>query len=421
MGGSRGGDDRLTRRRLLQAGATLPALPLAATLGGPGPVAAERRRRGPQAGMHVAVVGAGAFGGWTALHLLRAGARVTLVDSWGPGNARASSGGESRVIRHTYGDARIYTEWVIRALELFRRQQQEWGVPVYEETGVLWLVHEDEGLVNPALPILEDLGVEHEVWQPDEIARRYPQLALDGVRWALFEPRAGYLRARRICELVHRSVAAGGGELRDAWARPGAVASGRMHGLQLSDGEPLHADAYVFACGPWLGQVFPDVIGERILPTRQEVYYFGLPPGDDTFAEGRFPVWADQGERLWYGIPGTDYRGFKIADDSHGPVVDPTTQERVPREEGIRAARDFIARRFPGLAGAPLVESRVCQYEVSPDGDFIIDRHPGADNVWIVGGGSGHGFKHGPALGEHVAGRVLGTVEGRPRFRLDRL
>ena len=121
-----------------------------------------------------------------------------------------------------------------------------------------------------------------------------------------------------------------------------------------------------------------------------------------------------------YGIPGNEWRGFKVADDARGPVFDPTAGERLPSPEALRSARDYLAFRFPALKDAPLLEARVCQYENSPDEHFIVDRHPRADNVWLVGGGSGHGFKHGPAVGELVAGLVLDGHAPDPQFRLDR-
>jgi glycine/D-amino acid oxidase-like deaminating enzyme len=193
-----------------------------------------------------------------------------------------------------------------------------------------------------------------------------------------------------------------------------------MAGVRLQDGTTLTADRYVFACGPWLGRVFPDVVGARVQPTRQEVFYFGTPPGDIRFDEGRFPVWADMSEQVWYGIPGSESRGFKISLDNRGPAFDPTSGERTPSPDMIEAARAYLAHRFPALAGAPLLAAEVCQYEQSPDGDLIVDRHPEARNVWLVGGGSGHGYKLGPAVGAHAAERVLEEQPVEPRFRLGR-
>jgi sarcosine oxidase len=124
--------------------------------------------------------------------------------------------------------------------------------------------------------------------------------------------------------------------------------------------------------------------------------------------------------RFRYGIPGSDRRGFKIADDTRGPEFDPTNGERVISQEALRDAREYIAFRFPGLRNAPLIESRVCQYEQTADCHFVVDRHPSNESVWILGGGSGHGFKHGPAVGEMMAGLVLGKRDPNPIWRLDR-
>ncbi len=177
--------------------------------------------------------------------------------------------------------------------------------------------------------------------------------------------------------------------------------------LSLSDGSKLDADQYVFACGPWLGKLFPETVGDHIRPTKQDVFFFGTPAGDDRFTEAKLPVWADHRDRFMYGIPGNQGRGFKVADDTRGPEFDPTSGERTVSAEGLRVIRDYVAFRFPALKDAPLLESRVCQYENTPDNNFIIDRHPRHENVWLLGGGSGHGFKHGPALGEMVAGLVM--------------
>ncbi|MEO6486532.1 MAG: FAD-dependent oxidoreductase, partial [Thermoanaerobaculia bacterium] len=204
-------------------------------------------------------------------------------------------------------------------------------------------------------------------------------------------------------------------------AEPGAIANGSMSSIRLADGSQIEADAYVFACGPWLGRVFPDVIGESVYSTRQEVYYFGTPRGSNRYLPASFPVWIDFGERIVYGIPDVHGHGFKLADDTRGEPFDPTDGDRRPTEQGIARARKLLAERFPELAKAPLVRSEVCQYENSPDGNLILDRHPGAANVWLLGGGSGHGFKLSPAVGEMTAGAILAGNEPPEMFRLARL
>jgi glycine/D-amino acid oxidase-like deaminating enzyme len=371
-------------------------------------------------GIHIAVVGAGAFGGWTALYLLRRGARVTLLDAWGPGNSRASSGGETRVMRCTYGPDRVAVKMAARALQLWKENETRWKVKLFRQTGVLWLAGSDDRFERAAMPILREAGHSFEGLTTEDVAKRYPQFNLEGIHWALLEKNAGYLLARRGCEAVLEGFRSEGGQYRQLAAEPGHVERGELKDLALSDGSKLAADQFVFACGPWLGKTFPDLLGKLITSTRQEVFYFGTPAGDSRFTEDGMPIWIDFGERRFYGIPGNQWRGFKLACDHRGPQFDPTSGERTLSAEGLQAARDYLDFRFPLMKGAPLIEARVCQYEQSPDEKFIIDRHPRASNVWIAGGGSGHGYKHGPAVGEMISDLILNGKPPDPFFALAR-
>jgi glycine/D-amino acid oxidase-like deaminating enzyme len=369
---------------------------------------------------HVAVIGAGAFGGWTALNLLRSGARVTLLDAWGPGNSRSSSGGESRVIRHSYNKA-IYVDMVKRSLELWHEASKQWDRPLLHASGVLHMRRSDSPInLDGSAFLMTAASVPFEMLSHDELSARYPQINANGIESAMYEPTGGYLLARRACQAVVDAFMNEGGEYRTAWVKPGTVAAGRMARIELSDGSNLSADQFVFACGPWLKSMFPEVLGPHLRISRQEMFYFGTPADDNRFDAGVMPAWTDLGDEVWYGIPGGEQRGFKVADDAHGPKHDPSTTERTVSAAGIRAAAEYIAYRFPGLYGAPLIESRVCQYTNTPDGDFIADRHPEAGNAWLLGGGSGHGFKHGPALGEMVAAQVLGEKPTEETFSLSR-
>ena len=372
---------------------------------------------------HVVVVGAGAFGGWTALALLRAGLRVTLVDAWGAGHSRSSSGGETRVIRAAYGGVAIYSEMAARALELWREAERQWRRPVLFRSGALWLCAGDDGYVRRSIAPMRAAGLTLEEMTPADAARRWSRMSFDDARTVFFEPEAGFLAARAACELVRETFVREGGAWRLGWTRPGARAAGdaRLSGVQLSDGSTLEADRFVFACGPWMGTVFPEVIGRRIVATRQEVHFFGTPPGDRRYEMGALPAWVHLGERVVYGVPDHDGRGLKVADDTAGEEVDPTSMERAPSAAGLANARAILRRRFPALADAPLLEARVCQYEASTDGHFLVDRHPELENVWLAGGGSGHGFKMGPALGEHVAALVQGRAAAHPLFAYGRL
>jgi monomeric sarcosine oxidase len=369
--------------------------------------------------LRVAVVGAGAFGGWTALQLRRGGAEVTLIDAWGPGNGRASSGGETRVIRSVYGPTRTYVEMAARALTLWREWDRTAAEPFYRRTGMLWMTGEDDSYVRQSLPFLREFRLEIEEIDPRAAARRWPQISFDEVETVWFEHDGGYLAARHACAATARELVRIGGLYRQA-AVQSITANGGHADVRLSDGASVHADRFVFACGPWLGQLFRDVIGSHVRPTRQEVFYFGAPAGDDRFVEPRLPVWADLSGPFVYGIPGNLHRGFKIADDTRGADFDPTNGDRAPSTEGARETRAFIGRRFPALRDAPLLGAEVCQYENSPDGHFIIDRHPEMPDVWIAGGGSGHGFKMGPALGEMLARLVREDAPPDPLFALAR-
>jgi len=240
------------------------------------------------------------------------------------------------------------------------------------------------------------------------------------VPWSVYEPESGFLAARRACEAVLNAFLKHGGEYRQAHITPGSIVSNSMNGVVTSQGEVLKADFYVFALGPWLGKVFPLLI-QSITPTRQEVFFFGTPAGDLRFNEEHLPTWIDGGKQQFFGMPGNHWRGFKIADDARGAVIDPTTMERELSQEKLSAARAYMKMRFPSLSDPPLLESRVCQYENSMDHNFIVDHHPEAKNVWVVGGGSGHGFKHGPVVGEMVRDAVLEIKTPPAEMALDRL
>ena len=369
---------------------------------------------------HIAVIGAGAFGGWTALNLLRSGAKVTLLDAWGPGHSRASSGGESRVIRHAYGK-NIYVEMVKRSLEIWHESSEAWDRPLLHVSGVLHMYQTGTRIdLDADGSRMSELNVPHQILQHDELVKRYPQINLDNIESAMYEPTTGYLLARRACQAVVDAFLEEGGEYRTAYVQPGVVSNGRMANIAMSDGSTLRSDQFVFACGPWLKSMFPDVLGPHLKISRQEMFYFGTPANDNRYDAGAMPAWTDIGDEVWYGVPGGEQRGFKIADDAMGPPHDPSTTKRIVSQEGIRSVSDYIGYRFPGLKGAPLIESRVCQYTNTPDNDFIADRHPEAENTWLLGGGSGHGFKHGPALGEMVAAQVLGDKPVEETFALAR-
>jgi monomeric sarcosine oxidase len=377
--------------------------------------AAASPRSGKSA-FDVAVVGAGVFGAWTALHLQKRGLRVALVDAYGPASSRASSGGETRVTRMGYGAQEIYTRMSWDALKQWKQLERETSERLFTETGMLWMARDRDPLTLDTLKVLERVGIPHEKVERDALVKRYPQIDFGPITWAVFEPKSGALFARRAVQTVARRFEKVGGTIVIGKADAPAATNGVAPSIRVGE-RTIEAANFVFACGPWLGKVFPELLGERIFPTRQEVFYLGVPPGDDRFTSPKMPTWIDFGGEI-YGIPDLEGKGFKVAIDQHGPRFDPDSGERVVTKESTDRVKAFVAERFPGLKGAPIVGSEVCQYENSSNGDFLVDRHPSMSNVWLVGGGSGHGFKHGPALGAYVADRVTRGGVTDPKFSL---
>ncbi|MDX6446331.1 MAG: hypothetical protein QOH71_3405 [Blastocatellia bacterium] len=374
----------------------------------------------------VAVVGAGVFGAWTAYQLQRSGMRVVLIDAHGPGNSRSSSGGESRIIRMGYGADEIYTLSAQRALQLWQELFARIDQRLFLRTGVLWLAHEDDPYPVRTAETLQRIGILCEKLTTAEVLDRYPQIGLEGISWALLEPDSGVLLARRAVQGVTFAAIKTGVEYLQAevsgpFVSPANHPPGksRLDQIVTATGQSISAAHYVFACGPWLPKMFPDLLADRIHSTRQEVFFFGTPAGDPRFTSPALPTWIDFKDEA-YGLPNLEGRGLKIAIDRHGPPFDPDSGDRLVTSEGLAEARQMLARRLPDLKDVPVTETRVCQYENTSNGDFLIDLHPQFENVWLVGGGSGHGFKHGPVVGEYVAARIAGSMEGiEPRLSLE--
>ncbi|MBI4521291.1 MAG: FAD-dependent oxidoreductase, partial [Gemmatimonadetes bacterium] len=360
-----------------------------------------------QARPEVVVVGAGAFGGWTALYLREMGHSVALVDAYGPGNSRATSGDELRGIRAGYGDREVYTRWAIEALTRWRQRDEEWGKtlsrPLLAPTGRLILRRDWDNDLRETKRLLDKHRVPNEVFRHDELVRRYPQINMEGIGVGLFEPEGGLLRARQSCETVAQAFRQKGGNVVIARAEPGSRAGGRLQEVRVTPGQGLSAQSFVFACGPWLPKVFPDVMGNRLRTNQSHVYYVGTAPGDNRFMHPNLPNWDIPGST---GFPALEYdnRGMRVRIGG-GPPADPDTVERRIDPGYFPQLRDFLAQWFPDLKDAPVLETRICLFENSVDSHYIIDRHPELENLWIAGGGSGHGFKMGPVTGEYVAKR----------------
>jgi glycine/D-amino acid oxidase-like deaminating enzyme len=363
-----------------------------------------------------AVIGAGVFGGWTAYRLRLGGFSVAVVDAYGPANSRASSGGETRVIRMGYGPDELYTRWSQRSLTTWKELAEKTNRELFYKAGVLW-ISDGSDLYTQQLPeTLRRVGVKCIELTGVEIREKYPRLVFRDARRGVLEPASGVLMAREavqalVQESIRLGVAYDDATVLAPWGarKPDAV--------RTSAGRSISAAAFIFACGPWLPKLFPALLEQRIRSTRQEVFFLGVPPGDPAFRIPEMPVWLHHTHPSRpYALPDLRHRGFKIAFDRHGPSFDPDSDSRVVGAESIRELRIYLNEHIPALANAPVVETRVCQYENTSSGDFLIDRHPDFENVWLVGGGSGHGFKHGPAVGEYVTGVLLGQVPAEPRF-----
>jgi monomeric sarcosine oxidase len=381
---------------------------------------AEKKSAGGGTGWTSIVVGAGVFGAWTAWNLLRKGERVLLLDAWGPAHSRGSSGGESRITRTAYGADEIYTRMAVESLADWKWLSERSGLPVFHPTGVLFFFPRVDPFVTASIEVHQRLKLPTEQLHRPELEKRFPQVNWEGVEVGLYEPDFGILMARRSVQTLVSEFVKAGGEYRIAAIAPPDESGPRLNGILTTASEKLRAEKYFFACGPWLPKLFPATLADRILPTRQEVFFIAPEAGDMRFDSAHLPAWGDSNpSESFYGMPDLEARGFKIAQDLRGPPIDPDQGDRVFSAGEYSDVRAYVAKRFPALASRPLVESRVCQYEDTSNGDFIIDRHPNLQDTWLIGGGSGHGFKHGPGVGRYAADLATGALKApEPRFTL---
>jgi glycine/D-amino acid oxidase-like deaminating enzyme len=338
--------------------------------------------------VEVVIVGAGAFGASLAWRLARGGERVTLIDQFEPGNERASSGGETRLIRCSYGSDGYYAAMARRARALWRELEQESAEDLYLECGLVWFAHQNDGWEAASNAVLTEQGIPVERLDVESAARLFPSFRGDDLSFVLLEPEAGVLRAQRAVRALAAQAVAHGARIVRARARPdrsGAVAgSARLEG-----------DVVVWACGAWLTRLFPELVSLRV--TRQELLFFA---GGTEWRTPSVPGWVDY-DRAMYGTGNVDGLGVKAAVDIEGPPLDPD-EELVASGQTEHSTRAYLRERFPALERAPLIGARTCRYELTLDTHFIAAQHPHHPSVWLVGGGSGHGFKHGPALAERL-------------------
>lgn len=370
----------------------------------------------------VVVVGAGAMGAWTALRCRRAGWTTTLIDAFGAGHPRATSGDQTRILRAAHGADTFYARWAREARLAWMAFGDEVGERLFHEIGMLWFAHREDGFEAQSIATLTSLGIPVQRVERDDIRGLWPQIRADDLAFAAYEPEAGLLMARNGVAAAVRAFAAAGGRFELAEVAPGASDGRRLLDVAAPDGTRHAGGTFVFAAGPWLPRLFPRLLGGLIKVTKQDVVFLGQPPGDGRFSAEWLPCWVDF-DGAFYGLPSVNGQGMKIAPERDGPAWDPSDGDRLVDPETVRLVRAYARKRFPDIAGAAVVETRVCQYEETPDTEFILDRHPDFDNVWIAGGGSGHGFKHGPVIGSYLVSRIAGAPAGpaEDRFSLTRV
>jgi sarcosine oxidase len=405
--------DRRDFLKTATAGAALSLTGVSPLAAMPSPRSTPVRRKSGQAPDFV-VVGAGTFGMWTALNLVRLGATVTVVDPYGPGNSRSTSGGETRGVRTSYGDRQHGLQWVYWADEAIRRWKQwdeegsELLLPrLFFQSGDLIMREEMEPYLEDTMAHWDTVGIDYEAFGPDEINKRWPWIRTEGITTALYEPQAGVVRARRAIESVATRFVQEGGEITLARAALGGSSGGRLDDVVLDGETSLSGSTFILALGPWFPKVLPELMGKRLRIPIGYVFYFGIQ--DSRWMFPNMPSYGVPGCTGWPAL-GPDHRGFRVRTGGK-QGDDPDTSDRWADADSHERPREVIERYFPDLIGAPINETRACHYEFGPNGNFLVDRHPDYDNVWLAGAGSAEAFKQGPVLGEYIAKRVMGNDE----------
>ena len=390
---------------------------------GGAPAAAEEKRPRTQASApfvrsgqvpDVVVVGAGAFGAWTALNLQRQGMQVTLLDQYGPANSKSASGGETRGVRSSYGGRETglqWAEWAIRSMQKWKEWDAEHSsetMPLYYETGDIIMREEMEPSMEGSMANWDILGHPYEVLTPEEVRYRWPMIETPDIGAVMYEPSAGVVRARRSIESVARVFEREGGEIRIVKAAHGDHDGRSLQNVHLSNGDRLEAGLFVYATGAWSHLFLPDLLGNRFSARAVgHVYYFATPAGDESYRWPNCPSYGVPGCTGWPVLPG-DSRGFRIRTGG-ARSEDPDTSVRWVPEDRHERPREILSKFFPALADGIINETRACHYTGTASRNFVIDTHPDLDNVWLAGGGQAEAFKQGPVLGEYIAGRILGT------------
>lgn len=358
------------------------------------------------------VIGAGIAGASAALALRRRGLDVTLIDAREPGHARAASAGDHRILRASHGSDQLYTRWSREARLRWMELGAEVGQELFVQSGAVMLAKAGHTQWEDASrDTLARLGVPSFVVDVDELRLRLPLIDARGLAYGLWEPESGFVYARRAVQATVRLFVEMGGVLRRG------VGGTDERERPLVDGRPIEAGVIVFACGAWMGRLFRRTLGQLLDIVRQDVMMVEPPPGATGYDADSFPAWIDHGYPA-YGIPASGGYGFKAVLNWRGITLDIDRDDRLISPTSVARTRRYLAHRFPALANAPIVGQEVGQIANTTDTHFLIDHHPAHDRLVLVAGDSGHLFKHGPVVGDHIAALALNEIDPEPRFSL---
>ena len=354
------------------------------------------------------VVGAGIVGLSAARALSAEGYRVEVIEQGPVPNAHGSSVDTSRLIRHTYGTQHGYAALVDAAYAAWDRLWDALGAAHYTQTGTLILSRPGTTWAQDSAATLEALGKRYRVLGPDEAARRFPLLNLDGVERAYWVETGGVLAAERIVDALARHLRARGAVVTEHTAVTDLdPVLGRV---RLEDGTTRAADLLLLAAGPWTGRLWPE-LAARLTPSRQLVCYADVP--DDLYAAWRrMPMVLDiaeaesRHEGSVYAVPPVGGAPLKLGDHAFSLTGDPDL-ERSAREGELDRLFQTTCRQLAEPARYRLLSGRTCFYTVAPDSQFI---HARDGRAHVLAGFSGHGFKFGPLIGERFAELAAGRL-----------